>query len=139
MFELLYPIESTDAYRQYRQLKGQHSQGENPSIKTTKSEVSPTLSRKQEVLDTVKKTQHNGGGDNVFGSFLNKMDSKKKEPTKVDDKKSTWKLRRWTKERGYTTVTGGREEGESGDRAEREKSFSGKDCDQMKAVTDEVL
>lgn len=139
----LYPIESTDAYRQYRQLKVQHSHGETPSIKATKTEGSPTSTPKHELPSTVKKTQIKDGSDDVFGSFLNKpMNSNEKEPVKDEtgDRKSTWKLRRWTKDHGYVTVSGGGgEEGESGDKTEKESSSTGKGCDQTIAAIDEVL
>ena len=82
----------TDTYQQYQNLKKRIPSAKEEVIPTTDTDDSSTV-----------------GGDEVFGSFLNK---KPKENVLKDatqhggpaEKRTTWKLRRWTKDSGYKTV-----------------------------------
>ncbi len=91
-YYLRIPIAScfTEAYKQYRHLKTHSSQTEAPPSNITPPGASPTPVDDNE----------------VFGMSLNKpvAEQRSPQPSKLTLNKPVWKLRHWTKGKGYQTV-----------------------------------
>ena len=84
---------TSDAYRQYRQLKSQQTSS-NGAINGTAHQLETTPNK-------------HGEEDEVFGPALNKpakVRTVETAPAKSSEGRSVWRVRRWTKDRGYVTV-----------------------------------
>ena len=84
---------TSDAYRQYRQLKSQQTSS-NGAINGTAHQLETTPNKHAEE-------------DEVFGPALNKpakVGKVETAPAKTSEGRSVWRVRRWTKDRGYVTV-----------------------------------
>ena len=129
-----------ETYREYKKLKSRLS-GEGSAEKKVKrvhfkDDIECQRSPSPPTQSTIE--------DGVFGTSLNKKPKKKMNgdfyvgERREEERKSVWKLRRWSKSRGHHTVVvkneeeGEGREGEGGETVAREK----KDKDMAESATD---